>query len=307
MGGGDHGQRRAGAPLPPGFRFRPTDEELLTHYLARKAADAGFAPAAVREVDLYKAEPWDLLPSCDAAAGRGGGGEDGCGYFFCRRIVKFPTGLRTNRATQAGYWKSTGKDKVVLRHGAGGCPLGVKKTLVFYRGRAPRGDKTNWVMHEYRLVHGHGHASPVLAIGGAQSEWVTCRMFTKKPPGGETSLQEQETVPHPPFDYHHMQPSTDGCSDGKTPAAAAPSDSEHASCFSNAHAIVPGDHETDQGLLQLNHAGLLMNCPESGLCTLSAASPQATLLRDEVAADSSFDLLPQLLDYEGFLFPHQDF
>ena len=60
-GGGD-------GRLPPGFRFRPTDEELLTHYLAPKAADAGFAPAAVREVDLYRAEPWDLLP-----AGGGGG------------------------------------------------------------------------------------------------------------------------------------------------------------------------------------------------------------------------------------------
>ena len=158
-GGGD-------GRLPPGFRFRPTDEELLTHYLAPKAADAGFAPAAVREVDLYRAEPWDLLP----AGGGGGGG----GYFFCRRSVKFPSGLRTNRATRAGYWKSTGKDKVVLRqHGGGGSigsghgePLGMRKTLVFYRGRAPTGEKTNWVMHEYRLVQGHGcYTSPLLEAG----------------------------------------------------------------------------------------------------------------------------------------------
>lgn len=146
--------------LPPGFRFRPTDEELLTHYLVPKAADAGFSPAAIREVDLYTAEPWDLLPA---------GGEDdddrSNGYFFCRRSVRFPSGVRTNRATRAGYWKSTGRDKVVRRHHGGGDALGVKKTLVFYLGRAPSGGKTDWVMHEYRLVPGYGYTSPVLATG----------------------------------------------------------------------------------------------------------------------------------------------
>jgi hypothetical protein len=46
--------------LAPGFRFHPTDEELITHYLARKAADPCFAARAVGEADLNKCEPWDL-------------------------------------------------------------------------------------------------------------------------------------------------------------------------------------------------------------------------------------------------------
>jgi hypothetical protein len=73
-------------------------------------------------------------------------------YFFSFRDRKYATGSRTNRATQTGYWKATGKDREVRR---GGAVVGMRKTLVFYRGRAPNGVKSGWVMHEFRLDAPH--------------------------------------------------------------------------------------------------------------------------------------------------------
>ncbi|CAM0904334.1 unnamed protein product [Alopecurus aequalis] len=152
--------------LPPGFRFHPTDEELITHYLAKKVADPRFAALAVSVADLNKCEPWDL-PSL----ARMGEKE---WYFFVLKDRKYPTGLRTNRATESGYWKATGKDKDIFR---GKSLVGMKKTLVFYTGRAPKGEKSGWVMHEYRL-DGKLHAGSVSKTA-SKNEWVLCRVFKK--------------------------------------------------------------------------------------------------------------------------------
>lgn len=69
-------------------------------------------------------------------------------YFFCPRDRKYSSGLRTNRSTGVGYWKATGKDRPVVYNSR---TVGMKRTLVFHLGKPPRGDRTDWVMYEYRL------------------------------------------------------------------------------------------------------------------------------------------------------------
>lgn len=85
------------------------------------------------------------------------GGKDW--YFYSQRDRKYATGLRTNRATASGYWKATGKDRPVHSKGMSGSSslVGMRKTLVFYRGRAPKGKKSEWVMHEFRLEGSFAH------------------------------------------------------------------------------------------------------------------------------------------------------
>ncbi|GAA0183967.1 hypothetical protein Leryth_023019 [Lithospermum erythrorhizon] len=160
------------ANLPPGFRFHPTDEELITYYLLRKVLDSNFNGRAITEIDLNKCEPWEL-------PGKAKMGEKEW-YFYSLRDRKYPTGLRTNRATEAGYWKATGKDREI--YSSKTCALvGMKKTLVFYKGRAPKGEKSNWVMHEYRL---EGKFAYHFLSRSSKDEWVISRVFQKSGTSG---------------------------------------------------------------------------------------------------------------------------
>ncbi|XP_042469184.1 NAC domain-containing protein 76-like isoform X1 [Zingiber officinale] len=151
--------------VPPGFRFHPTDEELLYYYLRKKLAYEAIDLDVIRDVDLNKLEPWDLEDQCKIGSGSQHENE---WYFFSRKDKKYPTGTRTNRATAAGFWKATGRDKVI--HISNSTTIGMRKTLVFYIGRAPNGQKTDWIMHEYRLAN----------ESSQEDGWVVCRVFRKR-------------------------------------------------------------------------------------------------------------------------------
>ncbi|KAF5728130.1 protein SOMBRERO-like [Tripterygium wilfordii] len=163
--------------VPPGFRFHPTDEELLYYYLRKKVSYEAIDLDVIREVDLNKLEPWDLKDKCKI-----GSGPQNEWYLFSHKDKKYPTGTRTNRATTAGFWKATGRDKAIhLSNSQTQTILGMRKTLVFYTGRAPHGLKTDWIMHEYRLMDDPHHNDRLDHHQRVQEDgWVVCRVFKKK-------------------------------------------------------------------------------------------------------------------------------
>ncbi|CAL5003963.1 unnamed protein product [Urochloa decumbens] len=156
--------------LPLGFRFHPTDEELIRHYLKGKVTgQINSEVEVIPEIDVCKCEPWDLP---DKSLIRS---EDPEWFFFAPKDRKYPNGSRSNRATEAGYWKATGKDRIIKSKGdkRKQHTIGMKKTLVFHRGRAPKGERTGWIMHEYRTTEPEFDS-------GEQGGYVLYRLFRKQ-------------------------------------------------------------------------------------------------------------------------------
>ncbi|GKV37727.1 hypothetical protein SLEP1_g45722 [Rubroshorea leprosula] len=188
--------------LPPGFRFHPTDDELVTHYLCRKCASQAIAVPIIAEIDLYKYDPWELPDLAQY-------GEKEW-YFFSPRDRKYPNGSRPNRAAGSGYWKATGADKPIGQPKA----VGIKKALVFYSGKAPKGEKTNWIMHEYRLADVDRSARKKNSL--RLDDWVLCRIYNKK---GVIERQPTPTPTPPP--QQERKPSLSGITEEKKPEILA--------------------------------------------------------------------------------------
>uniref|UniRef100_A0A0C9S864 TSA: Wollemia nobilis Ref_Wollemi_Transcript_5693_2745 transcribed RNA sequence n=1 Tax=Wollemia nobilis TaxID=56998 RepID=A0A0C9S864_9CONI len=238
--------RRAsqGGSLPPGFRFHPNDQEILIYYLKNKIEGKRPDIEVIREIDLYKCEPWDLpeksiLPTRDLEW-----------YFFSPRDKKYPNGSRSNRATEKGYWKATGKDRKVSSQTN---KIGMKKTLVFYKGRAPHGERTDWLMHEYRLDETQCKGAPHL-----QDLYVLCRVFRK----GKQDFKNGEQY-EIPSDEIAPSPSKSNSSPMKVNSVDEVEEQSEERC---SPLIQEDDNQTTSGLRSETSSEILDNKTEDNVC-----------------------------------------
>ncbi|CAB4300814.1 unnamed protein product [Prunus armeniaca] len=144
--------------VPVGFRFHPTDEELVTHYLKKKLKGMdSHVSNIIREIDILKFEPWDLPKSSLLKS------DDENWFFFSRPEYNKH---KKNRTTQEGFWKITGREHAIKARDNRSV-IGRKRILTFYRGRVRNSERTNWVMHEYYIPDDNPNA---------QRDFVLCRL-----------------------------------------------------------------------------------------------------------------------------------
>ncbi|XP_051199281.1 NAC domain-containing protein 82 [Lolium perenne] len=178
--------------LPPGFRFHPTDVELVSYYLKRKIMGKKLFVEAISVVELYKFAPWDLPDkSCLQS-------KDLEWFFFCPRDKKYPKGSRTNRATPNGYWKTSGKDREIVLNSR---IVGLKKTLIFHEGKAPKGNRTDWVMYEYKMED-----ESLASAGFSKDAYVLCKIFKKS--GLGPRIGEQYGAPFDENEWDNLDAGT---------------------------------------------------------------------------------------------------
>ncbi|KAK4773610.1 hypothetical protein SAY87_028629 [Trapa incisa] len=144
----------------PGFRFSPTDVELISYYLKKKMEGCEKCVEVISELEICRYEPSDLPAKAVIQSPNEW-------FFFSARGRKYPNGSQSRRATEHGYWKATGKERNVK---SGSDIIGTKRTLVFHRGRAPKGERTEWIMHEY-CMYGKSQDTPVICRLRRNSEF----------------------------------------------------------------------------------------------------------------------------------------
>ncbi|XP_021761785.1 protein ATAF2-like [Chenopodium quinoa] len=197
--------------IPPGFRFEPKDEELITHYLVPKINGEALPPNKMHETVLYGVlAPQDLTLYYEPES-------ENTWYFFTRLERLYENGSRPRRSAGNGYWKATGVDATIRNKQ--GVIIGHKKALAFFikiepppiNKNEPKGIKTPWLMHEFRLAntsepkpkrrktndHNAAHSNTTSHSEGSKPKnmldgWVLCKVYKL---GRDVAVDEAPIIP----------------------------------------------------------------------------------------------------------------
>ncbi|KAK6151512.1 hypothetical protein DH2020_014147 [Rehmannia glutinosa] len=153
--------------IPPGYRFQPTDYELLSEYLIKKIKQEPLPPNRIHVVNLYDFNPDYLTESSKPA-------KENEWYFFSPTDKRYKNGSRPNR-TGDGYWKSTGSNEPIKHKNI---IIGYKRSLVFFMGKHTDHDiKTDWLMKEYTLKNPPAPVQTSEDTSMRLNDWVICKVY----------------------------------------------------------------------------------------------------------------------------------
>jgi hypothetical protein len=152
--------------LPLGFRFVPTDGEIIVHYLTRKNFSIPLPSPAVSDFNVFKTHP-QFLPG-DLKEKR---------YFFSLRKVS--NGFRGRiivNCSNFEFWKDVGKDKIIFMPGSSNHVIGKKKTFVLYESER----RTEWMMDQYSMLMCQSIPNSLQRCMVEVGDWVVSRIYEKK-------------------------------------------------------------------------------------------------------------------------------
>ncbi|XP_004308752.1 PREDICTED: uncharacterized protein LOC101308721 [Fragaria vesca subsp. vesca] len=201
--------------LPVGFKFHPTEEELVNYYLKKKihGGNESEINQIIPFIDLCEHEPAEL----PGLLGSETEDHDMEWFFFTRNAYKYNKSCRSNRSTKKGFWKITGKERGIKARRSKAV-IGKKRTLTFYQGRGEaKKKKTGWVIHEYYLPRNE----VVSCSKQTKGDFVICRLKNKsdkkessvsnegEPGGGDDGMNQEGNGE---FLIYQSQPLDDCCS-----------------------------------------------------------------------------------------------
>ncbi|KAK6123099.1 hypothetical protein DH2020_043160 [Rehmannia glutinosa] len=164
--------------LPIGWRFQPTDEELLCSYLAKKVGCGPLPAQVIKEIDateFFSKHPWDLVDSLSKEENI-----ETEWYFFIHGAGYLHGKMKKNRRVGdengIGYWRSIGKEDPIYDGDGNVYATKIYSTYFLAKpnGQIKKLKKTHWKMEELRLLNFHSTREDDENLH--EEEWVVARI-----------------------------------------------------------------------------------------------------------------------------------